>query len=1190
MRKGLSGVSAAAMLAIMCVAITSSVSFGWFAVPAPAGVTVVPDVADNQFSGFSGPSGWAGAIAAGGGEWLYNNGGRAAIRVKGHQDVSGLKFNLAGYRGQRVIAAELHLTRSNYDAVFSLAAATINTDWSAGNGSSNPQIGAACWRWRSTPSDYVFNNNSGRLWTSNEWTFPRSDFSTTTFGNFGSLTCFGIGDTSLDVAPDYGINDNDTFRRYDDGTNWCIAMKLDPALIYGMILDQPGGLAVTDARQHRIGNPEIFSSNAAGYDIKPRLMIQFAAGDTNAPIAVNGLTASAGIENGEAVLTFTAPSDAEDGRAFGYNVKYSTVNSFASATNVDRWRIPRPKSPGAQQSLLIEKLNPSSTYFFFVQPYDTAGNNAIVASTSLVVPAAIPTPALVSAGLATPNPAGKSVLQDVGGLMKYFAASEVVRINPAAGGYAYGWPATDDYKKANMVWDSSTNTVSLRGCRNEMIGSQLMLGRTGASLTNVAVTVSDLTGPGGSVISSNPNIELFQMHYVGSESKYPEAAIPLSAPFPATFSIPDSNHNAGGYWQSVYMDIYVPQTVTAGDYTGTVTLAATGMTPVTVNLSLRVSNLMIPDSPTFVLDYNGYGNPWDFGTNPYYDTCTKYFQVVHKHRGVPNTLGYSHVGATQADRRPGITSNGPTRHANGWSTLDAKYGPFFSTSPATSAFTSDKGYVGPGANTPVSHYYTVFNESWPESMVDPVYGFDVGGRGPSYWYNLLNVSKNFATLFTQCPDVWTGFNEGYRQANRNLMGDWLVHARDSGWTKTAFQNYLNNKYYYATSGPTSAYWVLEENEDADDFRACGFFHQNWREGYDQSGVTELPWHFRIDISDRWGLHWGQLDNRVNWWNLGSGAADWHWPHIKYRPYFIDSDKPETWISYGGGSDITGDSYSNTELVLRRWSEGFAGLLPWWDCYKTDWTTGDDLSLIYSGSNVPGFGQYRGPIISMRIKQMRQVQQIVELLNIWAEQPGMNRPRVRDAFFAKYGDGSTFDYSFNTLTEEKIYKMRADLVSELESFVPAVPSDPNPADVTFDVPVTQTFSWSGQAAGVTFDVYMGAEYPLVTKVATALTTASFTPSAALSAGTTYYWRVEATNMGGTVSSPEWIFFTHQPGDIDGDGFAGVSDLQYMVGAWATVAGPPADANWLPEADLDNNGRINIGDLQILVANWGGSAFD
>ena len=95
------------------------------------------------------------------------------------------------------------------------------------------------------------------------------------------------------------------------------------------------------------------------------------------------------------VLTFTATSDPDDAKAFGYNVRYSTGTDFAGATNIDRWRIPRPKAPGAAQKVLIEGLTPGTAYNFWVQAYDRMGNATVTPATvAFTVPAAVATPVL----------------------------------------------------------------------------------------------------------------------------------------------------------------------------------------------------------------------------------------------------------------------------------------------------------------------------------------------------------------------------------------------------------------------------------------------------------------------------------------------------------------------------------------------------------------------------------------------------------------------------------------------------------------------------------------------------------------------------------------------------------------------------------------------------------------------------
>ena len=54
----------------------------------------------------------------------------------------------------------------------------------------------------------------------------------------------------------------------------------------------------------------------------------------------------------------------------------------------------------------------------------------------------------------------------------------------------------------------------------------------------------------------------------------------------------------------------------------------------------------------------------------------------------------------------------------------------------------------------------------------------------------------------------------------------------------------------------------------------------------------------------------------------------------------------------------------------------------------------------------------------------------------------------------------------------------------------------------------------------------------------------------------------------------------PGDIDGDGSVGVSDLLILLAEWGLCA----DCNDCP-ADLDGNCTVGVSDLLILLANWG-----
>jgi hypothetical protein len=73
----------------------------------------------------------------------------------------------------------------------------------------------------------------------------------------------------------------------------------------------------------------------------------------------------------------------------------------------------------------------------------------------------------------------------------------------------------------------------------------------------------------------------------------------------------------------------------------------------------------------------------------------------------------------------------------------------------------------------------------------------------------------------------------------------------------------------------------------------------------------------------------------------------------------------------------------------------------------------------------------------------------------------------------------------------------------------------------------TFSWQSSDRATTYKLEVALDPAFVNTVLTldGLTTTSVTPSTSLIPFTTYYWRVTATNPGGsTVASPAPLVFT------------------------------------------------------------------
>jgi hypothetical protein len=279
-------------------------------------------------------------------------------------------------------------------------------------------------------------------------------------------------------------------------------------------------------------------------------------------------------------------------------------------------------------------------------------------------------------------------------------------------------------------------------------------------------------------------------------------------------------------------------------------------------------------------------------------------------------------------------------------------------------------------------------------------------------------------------------------------------------------------------------------------------------------------------------------------------------------------------------------------------------------------------------------------MSVRAKQIRQAQQVIELLNVWSATSGMNRNRVRDSLKAKYGAG-TWDFSFSSLSEVNLHKMRADLIAQLEPLLlPAAPTNPTPSIGATDVSASPTLSWNA-APGTTFDVYLDFVNPPVAKVASGISSPSFS-SGPLLGGTIFYWQVVVHNSDGPTMGPVWSFTTElvppaAPGNpTPGDGAVAVASPTTL--SWngagpgvtfdvyfdttnppaAKVASGQSAGTYSPSGltaatryywkvvainvigqtpgsvwtfatrivgDGNQDGYVNVGDLQLLIAAWG-----
>lgn len=245
----------------------------------------------------------------------------------------------------------------------------------------------------------------------------------------------------------------------------------------------------------------------------------------------------------------------------------------------------------------------------------------------------------------------------------------------------------------NSVWDGTT--ISLFGARNEVVAFNLVLEAPTTDATDVDVSLTSLSGPGGSITTTvasgdgvfnyvGRNIELFYVRYLEIKGistdlffigyNYDERHIPArfrrphdgeGTPNPGTVWEDRPDHNkfypdiavplelhspftiTAASNQSIWSDIYIPKTTPAGVYTGTISVTEDSTLTWQIPITLRVRDFALPDLPNArtmlflcrecINDrYLGEGNAYpDPGTTVYTQSLAladRHFQLVHRHK------------------------------------------------------------------------------------------------------------------------------------------------------------------------------------------------------------------------------------------------------------------------------------------------------------------------------------------------------------------------------------------------------------------------------------------------------------------------------------------------------------------------------------------------------------------------------
>lgn len=712
-------------------------------------------------------------------------------------------------------------------------------------------------------------------------------------------------------------------------------MPLDVNIVKALVAKAAYGIFIMDGSTHYSMNCRIQS---------PSLLVTTEGDDAKAPSAPTGLKVEPAPnwgtpEFGAIYLTVMAPSD-----AFSYNIK---INDKP----VQRWQIPFA-TPGQLQRFHIVDLPPDASAKVEVVAVDGAGNASSPATVSGKISPKLTVPKLPAYGFQPKGGAPKTL-----GGAKIYAFPELVKIDPTTGKVLH--EAIKDFSAKNPVWDGATGTVRLAAAKAEIVSFRIAIE---GKISNVKVDLTDLSGPG---TISKDGVKLWRDWYVNKQSEY-------ALPWKGSVSCPMADNKIQGQmFQAVTVDYLIPKTAKPGDYSGKVKVSA-GDKNVELTLKVKVYNVTIPDECIFNPEMNCYGGPGQAGSSRFFNS----FKIAHYHRSTINRVPYSQGGRVHQDWTPDVDAKG---NVTNWARFDKNIGPLLDGS-------NFKG--NPRDGVPVATLYLPHFEGWPvdfKKHYNPGPGCPKGGKG-----------KEMIKHHILAKPIDEAMGQAYKDAFINCVKEFYTHAKEKGWTKTAFECYLNNKPNY---GYTC--WTLDEPNIYRDWEALNFFGLLWKKGINDPDVYSYEWQqlyfkkglhglkrskpvflYRGDIS-RAGWQGNLSDDIMNITYLGGGGFD------KFR--MVQNHKirmPSIMYAYGSCSNHKKSTWETAAWCLKAFAHECDGVLPWQSLGKG--LNNPDPS---GNALIVDAGPYGNAIASFRVHAFRRGAQDCELLRLLMLKKGWSRQHM-----------------------------------------------------------------------------------------------------------------------------------------------------------------------------------------------------
>jgi len=724
-----------------------------------------------------------------------------------------------------------------------------------------------------------------------------------------------------------------------------ISVELDPRLVYAMAAGDSDGLAVMDGGNPANWNNFVYSSEARGSE--PYIEVRLGK-------SLSGVPAEPRME------ARAAPERANFGRGAIRLAIEPQKNVFCWQIKLDgravqRWRVKHP-APEKTTVFYLDDLAPEKAYRLDVVAVSPGGRRSPPARQTVTS-----SPGL-SKGIALERlepPATRVINSPTDGPLRVWALPGLVKISPTAPKAMFGTLVSGDSdspanSRPNAVWDGKR--IKLFGARGEYVSYQLCIENLGdGPLQHVRVRPHQLKGPGEAPIGQT-EIELYKNWYArnGKGQWQPAYSIPIQHGAP--LAIPDPKRRLPKQQnQTVYVDLYIPKDAGPGDYAGSVAVEADGRREVVLPVTLRVFDFLLPDRLSFWPELNAYRIP---------KYSHDYYRLAHQHRCVLNCVGW----------KPKLEGSGKDIRVV-WDEYDRRVGPLL-----TGRVMAENRRAG----VPVECMYLPYWDSWPTSLSKQTYRYD------GHWPARGEDPSHLVNHYLNGPYIGDGLSREYREAFWAVQRQFIEHFRAKGYTQTEMQCFYGGKATHRIHHGANMWWTTDEPYHWDDWLALQFFCRLWTEG--RGRADPRIWTARADISrPQWQGR--VLQGAVN--EVYYAAGSFSKPAMARRCRTLAQQTRFKLRTYGSANRDDAGNTQSVAALLSIWVDGADAFLPWQ-------TLGSEKALDENdrgagGGNallVPGARFQRPVVADMRLKALRDGQQLIEYLVLLGRKHDLNRRQIK----------------------------------------------------------------------------------------------------------------------------------------------------------------------------------------------------